>query len=51
MNGDAVCAGEEPALREVGAKHWAACHHVENFADMPVTPPTTDSRRAAEVSR
>jgi oligopeptide/dipeptide ABC transporter ATP-binding protein len=52
MNGDALCAGQEPALREVAAKHWAACHHVENFADMPVTPPTTDSRRAVtEVAR
>jgi len=50
MNGDAACSGQEPALREVAAKHWAACHHIENFAAMPVTPPTTDSRRAMTVS-
>jgi oligopeptide/dipeptide ABC transporter ATP-binding protein len=50
MNGDALCAGQEPPLREIAARHWASCHHIEDFAAKPITPPNTDSRRA-EVSR
>ena len=50
MNGDALCAAEQPPLREIAAKHWAACHHIENFATKPITPPNTDSRRT-EVSQ
>ncbi|HEX4054998.1 MAG TPA: ABC transporter ATP-binding protein [Tepidisphaeraceae bacterium] len=51
MNGDQLCMREEPPLREVTQRHWAACHHIENFASKPITPPTTDARRAAEVPR
>ena len=45
MNGDALCAQTEPALREVTAGHWGSCHHIENFAGKPITPPTTDAIR------
>jgi peptide/nickel transport system ATP-binding protein len=48
MNGDPKCAADQPPLREVTPKHWAACHHIENFDAKPVTPPTTDAR-AEEV--
>jgi peptide/nickel transport system ATP-binding protein len=50
MNGDPLCANEQPALREVAPRHWAACHHIENFASKPITTPITDARRAAEVT-
>jgi oligopeptide/dipeptide ABC transporter ATP-binding protein len=42
MNGDALCVQKEPELREVAPGHWASCHHVEDFAAKPVTPPTSD---------
>jgi oligopeptide/dipeptide ABC transporter ATP-binding protein len=45
MNGDALCVNAEPALREVAARHWASCHHIENFAAKPVTPPASDAKR------
>ena len=47
MNGRCDVRQEEPALREVAAGHWASCHHIENFADKPITPPTTDAIRPA----
>jgi oligopeptide/dipeptide ABC transporter ATP-binding protein len=43
MNGDPLCAEKEPLLREIGPKHWASCHHIENFAAAPVTPPSTSA--------
>jgi len=51
MNGDAMCAQREPALREVTPGHWASCHHIENFADKPITPPTTDAIRSNAEAR
>jgi oligopeptide/dipeptide ABC transporter ATP-binding protein len=39
------CAPDEPALREVQPRHWAACHLVENFERSPVTTPRLDHRR------
>jgi len=52
MNGDPLCTANEPVLREVSARHWAACHHIENFAAKPITPPMSNSVRSkAEVSR
>jgi oligopeptide/dipeptide ABC transporter ATP-binding protein len=51
MNADPLCAGQEPPLREITPRHWAACHKIDNFAAKPITPPNTDSRRPAEVSR
>jgi oligopeptide/dipeptide ABC transporter ATP-binding protein len=39
------CATDEPALREVQPRHWAACHLVENFERAPVTTPRLDHRR------
>ena len=49
MNGDAVCANQEPALREVAGQHWGACHHIEGYASKPVTLPITDTRRTGAV--
>jgi oligopeptide/dipeptide ABC transporter ATP-binding protein len=46
MNGDPVCANEEPALREISREHWASCHHIEGFASKPITAPKTEARRA-----
>jgi peptide/nickel transport system ATP-binding protein len=47
MQGDPLCGRDEPPLREVAPRHWASCHHVEDFAAKPITSPTTDARRAA----
>jgi oligopeptide/dipeptide ABC transporter ATP-binding protein len=44
--GDPLCSTVEPALREVVSKHWASCHHIENFAQKPVTIPTLSTTRA-----
>jgi hypothetical protein len=35
----------EPALKEVKAKQWAACHHIEGFETAPITPPVLEHRR------
>jgi oligopeptide/dipeptide ABC transporter ATP-binding protein len=51
MNGDALCAQKEPELREIAPVHWASCHHIENFADKPITPPTTDAIRPRAEAR
>ena len=40
-----ICAQNEPILREVMAKHWAACHFAENFANAPRTVPQLEHRR------
>jgi oligopeptide/dipeptide ABC transporter ATP-binding protein len=47
MNGDQLCATEEPALKEVVKEHWGSCHHIENFASAPITTPTLSSKRPA----
>jgi oligopeptide/dipeptide ABC transporter ATP-binding protein len=39
------CATDEPALREVGQRHWASCHLIENFDKAPVTTPRLAHRR------
>ena len=39
------CATDEPALREVRPRHWAACHLVENFERAPATTARLDHRR------
>jgi oligopeptide/dipeptide ABC transporter ATP-binding protein len=53
MQGDPVCAEVEPALREVSPGHWAACHHIPDFANKPITKPIIDFKRPepAEVLR
>ncbi len=52
MNGDPLCANQEPALREFSPGHWGSCHHIEGFAVGKITPPVIDARRpAAEVTR
>ena len=40
-----------PALREVLPNHWAACHHVENFAQKPITKPQLDAKRSTQPER
>ena len=40
-----VCKDNEPLLREVLPKHWAACHFAENFANAPQSPPQLDHHR------
>ena len=46
-----VCTKDEPLLREVMEKHWAACHFAENFAAAAQTPPKLEHQRevVAEV--
>jgi oligopeptide/dipeptide ABC transporter ATP-binding protein len=51
MSGDALCAQKEPELREIAPGHWAACHHIENFGQKPITPPTSDAIRAKAEAR
>jgi len=53
MQSDPVCAEVEPALREVSPGHWAACHHIPDFANKPITKPIIDFKRpeAAEAMR
>jgi oligopeptide/dipeptide ABC transporter ATP-binding protein len=45
MNGDPACAQVDPALREVQKNHWAACHHVDGFAQAPLTEPQLSFKR------
>ena len=40
-----ICAQDEPLLREVSPKHWAACHFAENYSKAPTTVPQLDHRR------
>jgi hypothetical protein len=40
-----VCQQDEPVLREVMPRHWAACHFAENFATAPQTVPQLDHHR------
>jgi peptide/nickel transport system ATP-binding protein len=50
MNGDPLCMQKEPELREIATRHWGSCHHIENFAAAPITPPTSDAiRKDAEA--
>jgi oligopeptide/dipeptide ABC transporter ATP-binding protein len=40
------CATDEPALREVKPRHWAACHLIENFDRASITRPQLDHHRS-----
>jgi oligopeptide/dipeptide ABC transporter ATP-binding protein len=40
-----VCVRDDPALREVQGRHWAACHFVEGYAEAPKTTPSLEHRR------
>jgi oligopeptide/dipeptide ABC transporter ATP-binding protein len=40
-----VCTQDEPLLREVLPKHWAACHFAENFATASQTSPQLEHQR------
>jgi oligopeptide/dipeptide ABC transporter ATP-binding protein len=40
-----LCAEQEPALKEVGQNHWAACHLIDNFPQAPITTPTLSNKR------
>jgi len=46
MQGDPKCKDIEPATREVQSQHWAACHHVPNFEQSPITIPHLVHRRS-----
>ncbi len=46
MKGDALCRDCEPALREITPGHWAACHHIPDFATRLATAPDLSYRRA-----
>jgi len=39
------CNVEEPDLREVQPKHWAACHQIDGYDAAPVTEPTLAHHR------
>jgi oligopeptide/dipeptide ABC transporter ATP-binding protein len=39
------CATDEPALKEVQRRHWAACHLIEGFDRAPLTEPRLVHRR------
>ena len=45
MQDDKLCSDQDPALREVLPKHWAACHHVPDFQSKPVTEPFLNAKR------
>ncbi|MDP9172977.1 MAG: ABC transporter ATP-binding protein [Planctomycetota bacterium] len=49
MAGDEMCALNEPALREVAPSHWAACHHIADFGNKPITRPLINTIRAKRV--
>jgi peptide/nickel transport system ATP-binding protein/oligopeptide transport system ATP-binding protein len=49
MQGDPVCAGVEPQLKEVSGGHWAACHHVPGFESAPITIPALSHKRRVMV--
>ena len=46
MGGDPKCVEVEPDLREIRARHWAACHHVPGYESAPVTIPSLEDKRA-----
>jgi oligopeptide/dipeptide ABC transporter ATP-binding protein len=39
------CVAEEPQLREVQKRQWAACHQVPTYDASPVTEPVLDHKR------
>ncbi|HZZ42665.1 MAG TPA: ABC transporter ATP-binding protein [Tepidisphaeraceae bacterium] len=40
-----VCCSNEPELREVEGKHWAACHFAQGYEKGAVTLPVLDHKR------
>jgi oligopeptide/dipeptide ABC transporter ATP-binding protein len=47
--GDRLCEQVDPALREIFPGHWAACHHIADFAARPATTPMLDARRSTST--
>ncbi len=43
------CASEEPLLREMEPRHWAACHQVAGYDEKPPTEPRIEHKRASVV--
>jgi oligopeptide/dipeptide ABC transporter ATP-binding protein len=39
------CAAEEPILRELSPRHWAACHQADGYEGAKATEPDLDHRR------
>jgi oligopeptide/dipeptide ABC transporter ATP-binding protein len=39
------CAMDEPELREVSARHWAACHQLPSYDQAPLTVPQLQHAR------
>jgi oligopeptide/dipeptide ABC transporter ATP-binding protein len=39
------CQLEEPSLREIDQRHWAACHQIPNYESAPLTVPTINGKR------
>jgi len=50
MAGDPLCVDDDPALREVQLRYWAACHHIEGFAQAPITEPQLAYKRPETIS-
>jgi len=39
------CVNEEPELREIQPRQWAACHQIASYNSAKVTPPVVDHKR------
>ncbi len=39
------CQTDEPTLREMDRRHWAACHQLAGYDQAPLTTPTINSKR------
>jgi oligopeptide/dipeptide ABC transporter ATP-binding protein len=39
------CQSEEPLLREITSKHWAACHQIPDYDQKPLTEPHLNHKR------
>jgi hypothetical protein len=39
------CTVDEPNLREVSTRHWAACHQLPGYDQSPVTEPVLQHQR------
>jgi oligopeptide/dipeptide ABC transporter ATP-binding protein len=42
------CQADEPLLREIAQRHWAACHQIPGYDGKPLTRPTLEHKRSVE---